>query len=165
MSHGADSSFRVGWWSLGGGWWGDGVESVWWGGIRVLTKIKERKMMASSSGISMSTLEWDKINKQKTYQTWKDFLTSYLTIHKEDPVDQWNYVSSTWHYIWHVCFILLIVSGSVKQNPRPAKTFKDLKKMMEAQLLKYRLRVHQHHVTARASHARLSKQRLSMSLD
>ena len=48
--------------------------------------------MASSSGIPMPILEWDKINKQKAYQSWKDFLTSYLTIHKVDPADQWNYI-------------------------------------------------------------------------
>ncbi|GFR92762.1 hypothetical protein ElyMa_004361400 [Elysia marginata] len=48
--------------------------------------------MAGIPQISLPYLDWDNPNKQKAFDEWKDFMSSYLTINKVAKAEMWNYI-------------------------------------------------------------------------
>ncbi|GFO10138.1 hypothetical protein PoB_003664300 [Plakobranchus ocellatus] len=48
--------------------------------------------MAGNPQIPLPYLDWDNPNKQKAFHEWQDFMTSYLTIHKIENENHWNYI-------------------------------------------------------------------------
>ncbi|GFR81310.1 hypothetical protein ElyMa_000601300 [Elysia marginata] len=48
--------------------------------------------MAGIPQIPLPYLDWDNPNKQKAFDEWKDFMSSYLTINKIAKAEMWNYI-------------------------------------------------------------------------
>ncbi|GFR64002.1 hypothetical protein ElyMa_005496200 [Elysia marginata] len=48
--------------------------------------------MAGIPQIPLPYLDWDNPNKQKAFDEWKDFMSSYLTINKIVKAEMWNYI-------------------------------------------------------------------------
>ncbi|GFR67010.1 hypothetical protein ElyMa_000242800 [Elysia marginata] len=48
--------------------------------------------MAGIPQIPLPYLDWDNPNKQKAFDEWKDFVSSYLTINKIAKTEMWNYI-------------------------------------------------------------------------